>query len=63
MALNLPHSWKDMPHYAQSQYLINTHQAKGFSHAAEVIAAHKKANKPPAAKPTVRQIRLPYADN
>ena len=60
--LNVPESWHKMSHYGKCCYLVNTHQAKHFKRATELVAPPKKTENPTPQK-TVRQIRLPYKDD
>jgi len=57
--MNLPASWPRMAWSEKMYYLVNTHQAKDFKHAARLLRPKKVENK--VDKPRV--VRLPYADN
>jgi len=57
--MNLPASWSRMAWSEKLYYLVNTHQAKDFKHAGQILSPKK--SKPNNAPPKV--IRLPYTDN
>ena len=57
--MNIPTSWPHMSWYQKRCYLVNTHQAKDFKHAGQILRPVKtKQTKSP-----IPVIRLPYADN
>lgn len=59
--MNLPPTWNRMSFTAKAGYLAATCQARDYSHACSILAKMRGPKRRVVA-PTVRQIRLPYAD-
>jgi hypothetical protein len=70
-SIRFPHNWKTLTTSQKQEYLVNTRQARDFSHAGSILnemRRHKQEKQAaeraaPLAHQPFRKIRLPYADN
>ncbi len=65
MFLRLPTNWGDLSSFAKFCYLVNTKQARDFSHAGRLLNERKKqlAERNEQIKlEQIASVRLPYAD-
>lgn len=70
-SIRLPHNWGTLTTAQKESYLVNTRQARDFSHAGRILNEFKQRKKErqqaqsnaPLTHQPLREVRLPYRDD